>query len=263
MLQAYALCAAVDLEVELVPEEAIDLSRYRLVLAPSTQKLLSPTWQALQDWVQRGNTLYWSYHAGDSGVLHGAWCHMIDNLTGCRHQLRYGCLDLPQDPFVLQGAGLDLRVPAAGTPCGRSRLPLQPVTAQVLARDGNGAPALTSAGHGAGRVLFLNHPLERYMAEQPEVTARCGAHRLYRLLAREAGLTPGIHADEPQVQVRTVRIKDGPPLVWIFNHGWDPVDAHLDAPQAAPLFGTPNALVDGSQVVELEPKQVGVWQAKG
>lgn len=264
LLQAYALCAAADVEVELVPEEALELQRYRLVLAPATQKLLSPTWQALLDWVRAGNTLYWSYHAGDSPSLHGAWCHLIDRLTGCRHGLRYGCLDLPDDQLLIRGSGLDVRVPTTlEDPVSRSFLPIEPGRASVLARDGRGRPALVRAPHGPGRVVFLNHPLERHLAGRPDATARSGAHRLYRLIAREAGLDRTARADDPGVQLRLVEQDGAPPLLWIFNHTWDPVSAAIDVPEAESLHGTGVALADGRQTLALEPKQVAVFRVRG
>jgi len=262
LLQAYALCAGAGLEVDLVPERSIDLTRYRLVLAPATQKLLAPTWRALLDWTRRGNTLYWSYHMGDDGFLHGAWCHLFEELTGCRHQLRYGCLDLPQDPLVLQGSGLSIEQPIAGSLCGRAYLPVAPAGADLLATDGAGKPALLRARIGAGRVVFLNHPLELYIGEQAQ--AHLGAAvQLYRMIAAEAGLAPPIHASDPVVQLRFVEVDDGDPLLWIMHHGWDPVSVTVDAPAAQPLYGSATPLSDGSQTLQLAPKQVAVYRVIG
>jgi endo-1,4-beta-mannosidase len=261
LLQAYVLCAAAGLEAELVREEALELGRYRLVLAPATQKLLTATWRALLTWVQWGNTLYWSYYAGDDPFLQGAWCQLMPELTGCEHQLRYATYDLPEDPFQLHGQGLPLTVATTtGPPCRRSYLPIEPRGAQILARDGRGAPALVRNPVGQGQVLFLNHPLEYYLSELPD--AGDTGVEIYRLAARTAGLEPAVRSDNGQVQLRSVEVDGARPLLWVVNHGWEPAAVSLDAPEAEPIFGADCPLLDGSQTLHLDPKQVAVYRLR-
>jgi hypothetical protein len=261
LLQAYTLCAGAGLEAELVREEALELGRYRLVLAPATQKLLTATWRALLSWVQWGNTLYWSYYAGDDPFLQGAWCHLMPELTGCEHQLRYATYDLPDDPFQLHGHGLPLTVPTTtGAHCRRSYLPIDPRSAEVLARDGRGAPALVRNPLGKGQVLFLNHPLEFFLSELPD--AGDTGVEIYRLAARTAGLEPTIQSDNGWVQLRTVEVDGERPLLWMINHGWELATVNLDAPEAAPIHGTDCPLFDGSQTLHLDPKQVAVYRLR-
>ena len=259
LLQSYVLCAAAGIEAELVPEQSIDLSRYQLVLAPATQKLLAPTWRALLSWVRQGNTLYWSYFFGDDGFLQGAWCQLFQELTGCRHLLRYGCVDPPPDPMRLDGAGLSLEQAVAGTACGRVSLEVEATTARVLATDGRGRPALLRQEHQAGRVLFLAAPLEYYIAEQ-RMSRDCAAHELYRLVAREAGIASPTWASDPRVQLRTVEVEGESPLLWVMNHAWDNVAVELDVPRARPLHDADGDLVDGHQTIQLAPKQMAVYR---
>src|SRR5262249_47425397 len=107
LLQSYVLCVAAGLEAELVPETA-DLRRYKLLLAPATQKLLATTWRACAEHVRRGANFYWSYFGGDYDFHQGAWCHNFSELVGCEHELRYGCLDLPDAEQRIAGRHLSL-----------------------------------------------------------------------------------------------------------------------------------------------------------
>lgn len=263
LLQAYALCTAAGIEAELVPERRLDLARYRLVLLPATQKLRAPTWLDLGRFVDEGGTLYWSYFSGDNDFHQGAWCADFEGLTGCRHTLRYGCYDLPPARAELRGEGLGLAVDTeVGAPYPRAILPITPLGAEVIGRDGAGAPALTEHRRGAGRVLLLNHPWEFYLAEQAAVNAADQSHRLYRLVADRAGLKPAVPCDAPWLQTRISRAEGGT-LLWLINHGWSEVEARVDAPTGEPLLGAERPLEDGAQTVRLAPKQVAVYRVRG
>jgi endo-1,4-beta-mannosidase len=259
LLQAYVLCVAAGIEAELVPETK-PLERYELLLAPSTQKLLTTTWQRLLRRAGEGATVYWSFFGGDHDFHQGAWCHPFEELVGCRHGLRYGCPDLPDPQWSMDGPGLTLQLATdVGAPFPRAYLPIEPVGAEVLGRDNRGRPALARARHSAGQVIFLNHPLEYYLAEQADVTAASGASLLYRYLAEVAGVAPQIRAHDPQVQIRQAADSRGP-LLWLINHGWEEVAARLDTPGGAAVYGTNLALPEGQVTVALAPKQVSLYR---
>jgi hypothetical protein len=264
LLQAYALAASAGLETELVPE-GMPLAGYRLVLCPATQKLLATTWEALLAHARAGNTVYWSYFAGDQGFQQQAWCHNFAELTGCRHLLRYGCYDLPEELATLEGAGLRLRASTTGAsgPFSRAYLPIDPAPAEVLARDERGQAALTRVAHGAGQVIFLNHPWEHYLAEQAGGTDDGAAFDLYRLLATRAALRPSVRASDGRVQLRVVRASDGADLLWVTNHAWQHVTTTIDSPGGISLHGTEVPLSEGSGAVTLGPKQVAVYRLRG
>lgn len=268
LLQAYALAVKAGFEVELVPERALDWRGYRLLLAPATQKLLSATWAALLEAAAGGATVYWSYFGGDYNFHQGAWCSNFEALTGCRHHLRYGCFDLPDDRLVLHGERLALacNTNVGGRPYPRALLPLEPLAGhgtEVLARDQAGRPALTRKRHGAGRVLLLHCPLEYYLAEQADINERDDSESLYRLLATEAGLGSALRSSDPLVQLRQVETTQGPPLLWVMNRSWRARETYLDTPGGRALLGGTPALREGTTRLPLAPKQVAVYRLAG
>jgi endo-1,4-beta-mannosidase len=265
LLQAYTLCVKAGFEAELVPERALDCSGYRLVLAPATQKLLSPTWDALLAAAAGGATVYWSYFGGDYNFHQGAWCSNFEALTGCQHHLRYGCFDLPEAQLVLHGEQLSLGFDTnvGGRPYPRALLPLEPLAGhhtEVLARDQAGRPALTRKRHGAGQVLLLHCPLEYYLAEQADINERDRSEQLYRFLAAEAGLTPLLSSSDPLVQVRSVETTGSTPLLWVINRSWRAREAFLETPGGRPLTADTPALREGATRLALAPKQIAVYR---
>lgn len=259
LLQTYALCTSAGLETELVPED-VDLAPYRLVLCPATQKLKATTWRKLLLHARAGNTVYWSYFSGDYNFHQGAWCAHFSELTGCRHQLRYACFDLPADLAIIEGSGLKLStITQLGQPYPRAYLPIEPQGAEVLARDQDGRPALTRMTQGAGQVIFLNHPWEYYLAEQYHHYAMPQSVELYHFLANRAGLAPAIHCNQPVIQLRTVHTESGS-FLWLINHDWKAVETNIVSPAGGPIYGTNMALAEGSTTLEIPTKGVYVYQ---
>ncbi|HJZ88175.1 MAG TPA: beta-galactosidase trimerization domain-containing protein [Polyangia bacterium] len=233
LLSAYALARKAGLQAQVVPETH-SLDRYDLILVPSTQKLLAPTWEKILLRAADGATVYWSYFGGDYDFHQGMWCHLFETLSGCRHRLRYGVPDVPATEVVeLLGDGLALRARAAGGPFARSLLPIEPAGARVVARDTAGRAALTQHAVGRGTVFFLAYPWEFYLGEQvaPEDTS----HALYAYLAAAAGVAPAYPASDPRVHTHLVRAARED-LVWALNRSWDPVEAEVDAPGGGGTF---------------------------
>lgn len=266
LLQAYVLCVKAGIEAELVPENA-DLDPYALLLAPATQKLLAPTWHRLLKRVEAGATFYWSYYAGDYDFHQGAWCQIFEELTGTRHQLRYGCLDLPAATLRIEGGGLSLEastLAGGAAPFGRAFLKVVPTGqggAEVVARDAEGRPALTRARRGAGEVFFLAYPLEYYLAELTDINSEAGPEALYRLLSNASGLQSPIVVESPLLQVRTAQCA-GRSLLWLFNRSWSDVSSTLDSPAGVPLLGG-GRLEEGRHEIALTGKEVRVYQLEG
>lgn len=256
LLQGFVLASQAGLDPAVVGE-GDDLSPYALILCPATQKLTVPTWLALRNRARDGATVYWSYFSGDHRFHQGMWCPIFEELTGLRHRLRYGCFDLPGERCVLR-APLQLSVPTgvahAQAPYPLARLPVElqdgaPV--RVLATDGEGRPALTAHDLGAGQVVFLAYPLERYLAQLPDGSARDG-HRLYRLLADEAGLAPRYATRHPDVQSRVL----GGHVI-VQHRGWtDAVDDATDVPREATVEFERGIVKGGA----LGPKAVRVYR---
>jgi endo-1,4-beta-mannosidase len=240
LLQAFVLASQAGLNPVVVREQD-DLSRYELLLVPSTQKLTTPGWLALRDAARAGATVYWSYFSGEHTFHQASWCPIFEALTGLRHRLRYGCFDLPSERFTLKGA-VPLSVPTgvahAPAPQALARLPVELIggaPVRVLAVDGEGRPALVRHDLGAGSVLFLTSPLERYLAQLADGSSREG-HRFYRLLADEAGVEPRHSTRHPDVQSRVLTTASSE-IVVVQHRGWAAsVDDATDVPHFADVI---------------------------
>jgi hypothetical protein len=273
LAQAYALAAKAGLEVDLVeetPEGIGDLGRYRLLLVPSTQKLLAPTWKALRARAQEGAVVYASYYSGDYDFHQGLWIDDLEGTAGVRHRLRYGCFDLPEPLSTLHvvddeeryDLAVDTRV---GSAYGRAYLPLEPVAATVVGRDGRGRPALVRHRLGSGWVYFLAYPWEHYLAEHADINERDGSEALYRHLARVARVPLHDDVGDPLCQRHLVLERSGPPngeareLLWLINRRWTPTEIRL-RPDPAARWVFPvaeDAPLDGGSM-RLGPKEVRV-----
>ena len=262
LLQAYVLAAQAGLDADVVAEDD-PLDGYALVLVPSTQKLRVPTWHKLEAAARAGATVYWSYFSGEHEFHQGAWCPNFTALTGLRHRLRYGCFDLPGERLTLKGQAV-LSVPTGQqhhpAPQSLAFLPVEPAAPGVesLAVDGDGRLAIAEHRLDKGRVVFCAHPIERYLMARPDGSAR-DAHRIYRLLAAEAGLEAAYETHHPDVQARVLHA-GADDLVVVQHRGWSPsVDDASELPREAELLydrGNPSPDAFG-------PKGARVWRVRG
>lgn len=259
LLQSYVLAAQAGIDADVVAEDD-PLDGYALVLVPSTQKLRVPTWHKLEAAARAGATIYWSYFSGDHEFHQGAWCPNFTQLTGLAHRLRYGCFDLPGERLTLKGQAI-LSVPTGQqhhpAPQSLARLPIEPAAPGVesLAVDGDGQLALAEHRLGAGRVVFCAYPIERYLMARPDGSTR-DAHRIYRLIADEAGLEPAYETRHPDVQARVMQA-GADDVVLVQHRGWTAaVDDATELPRAAELLydrGNPSPDAFG-------PKGARVWR---
>ncbi|HEX4458569.1 MAG TPA: beta-galactosidase trimerization domain-containing protein, partial [Polyangia bacterium] len=243
LLQSYVLAAQAGLDVDVVGEDA-SLDGYALVLVPSTQKLRVPTWHKLESAARAGATVYWSYFSGENEFHEGAWCANFEALTGLRHRLRYGCFDLPGDRVTFKGE-VALSLPTgeatSARPQSLSRLPVDVAPGAIvetMAVDGAGRLALTEHPLGQGRVIFCAYPVERYLMERPDGSTR-DVHRLYRVLANEAGIEEAYATRHSDVQSRVLHagIGGADDLVIVQHRGWSPaVDDASAIPREADLL---------------------------
>ncbi len=263
-LSAYVLASQAGLQPSVLDEAAI-ADAPLLVIAPSMQRLLTPTWLALEAHARGGGTVYWSYGGGDHAFHQGAWCPIFERLTGCTHRLRYGCFDLPPDELALDGvlAGLTLPTGTAEVRAGRGELgpgaaylPIEPVEGRALvhARDQLGRPMLIEHRIGAGRVIFCAAPLERYAARLIDGTTR-SLSTLYRWLGEVAGVPTSPIAGAEQLCTRSLSV-GGQPLVAVMNRSFEPAPLPplLSAMRGEALMS--HAPLGGGDATHLGPKQV-------
>jgi hypothetical protein len=260
LVQAYVLAVQAGLDPAVVGEDD-EWDGYTLLLCPATQKLRTPTWARLEAAARAGATVYWSYFSGDHAFHQGMWCPSFEALTGLRHRLRYGCFDLVPEQLALRG-DVTLTVPTGvartAAPYPLARLPIEPgPSARVLATDGEGRPALTEQALDAGRLLFCAYPIERYLANLPDGSAR-DAYRLYRLLGERAGVEQRYPTRHPDVHSRVVEV-GADDLVVVQHRGWrDAVDDATLLPRGAEVLLDRSGRTDGA----LGPKGTRIYRVR-
>jgi endo-1,4-beta-mannosidase len=215
--QAYVAARAADLPLGLTREtDGIDPDA-RLYIVPSTKQLTGPGWHRLDDLARDGAVVYVSYCAGPHGVQRGPWYSHLNELFGVEHRLTYGLVDPIEDDTVeftltrdlgTLPEGTRLTFQAAGTPDSRAYLPVRPTSAEVVAVDGHGRPALLRRRHGDGWVVLCTYPLEHMSAVTPRVNPE-QTHRLYDALAAFAGVRRPVTAPDPRVSADVLVRSDG------------------------------------------------------
>ncbi|MEV6526088.1 cellulase family glycosylhydrolase [Longispora sp. NPDC051575] len=123
-------------------------------------------------------------------------------------------------------AGSTLAFPVGGSEHTRSRLPVSPGLATVVARDSDGHPALLVTEVGAGRMVLSTIPVEAFAAYRPNANPD-PTWRLYRALAAVAGVTVEVSVDDPRVLVDTIEHSSGARYAWLVNPGRESVTARF------------------------------------
>ena len=263
--EAYTLTrtAHLDADFHREPEEP---DRYRLLLSTCMPLYLAPYWTRLTRYVRSGGVLYQSFTASHQG---GLWCQRFEELFGARHELRYGQADVPGSakvtfrfvrPFADIAAGETLSFAVSGQPPATGYCPLTATTAEVVAVDDAGRPALIAHRLGAGLAVLSAYPLEYYSLQTPGVHPNAGLVRLYRALRRLAGIQPAFDCDNPAVELGWLVGPDGEHVLFAVNHAL--TAERISLTSAGPLrsvsdfeTGEPAPLD-----VTLAAKQVRIWR---
>jgi hypothetical protein len=156
---SYAALRALGYRPRVVLEEDLASGRagaIDLLVAPAVQKLLAPTWEALERF---GGRLLFSYLHGTQ-FAQGSWTHRAREFYGGVPHNRFG-LPEPSPSRLTVGDG-DLDLPKAWEPFVGTPLLLEPVQAEVVARDDRDRPMWVRVGR---RDLLL-YPVEA-VAESP------------------------------------------------------------------------------------------------
>jgi endo-1,4-beta-mannosidase len=213
------LAPAVVRESEGVPDDA------DLLLIPSNKALIGPTFGALTERVATGGHVYISWFAGTSGGQRGAWWPKLEPLFGVRHLLRYG-LNEPVDTDVIATAAVDLgdlpagsvlRFRPAGPDDSRAYLPIELLDAEVVLADQDDRPVLVRRRIGAGVLYLGTFPVEYFGAVRRDANLDDETWRLYRALAREAGIQPPVTVDSPLCAVDEIVHADGTRYTWLVS----------------------------------------------
>ncbi len=215
--QAYVSARAADLPLGITRETDGITGDARLYVVPSAKQLTGPGWYRLEELARGGAVVYVSYSAGPHGSQRGPWYSHMNAMFGVEHRLTYGLADAIEDDVVeltfttdlgdiAEGTRLEFR--AAGTAHSRSYLPVRATSAEIVAVDAHGRPALLRRRCGDGWVVLCTYPLEHMAAVTPGVNPEA-THRLYDALADLAGVRRPVTVDDPRVSADVLVRADG------------------------------------------------------
>ena len=247
LLQSYVSARAADLAPALTRELDGISEGAALLIAPSTQMLTGPGWQALERRAEAGATVFVSYFTGhrpgDEPFHPGLWHPDLNAFFGVRHRLRYGLVSpIEEDEIVWRfeqgfgglAAGEELRFCARGSEDGRSFLPLEPLEAEVVAVDSAGRPALVRRRLGSGSIVLSVYPLE-YMAALGARVNPDDTVRLYQALAREAGAEAPVRVERPDVHVDRLVRDDGKVFAFFVSYSPEAIEVEPELDGGASL----------------------------
>ncbi len=245
--QSYVAAREADLAPALVRATDGITDDARLYLLPSVKQLTTRAWRRLAELAEHGATVYVSYSAGDHDVQRGPWYAGVNDIFGVRHRLRYGLVDsIDADHVTLTfrcdfgglAAGETLTVPVAGNAHLRGFLPVEPVTAEVIATDEHDRPVLLRRRIGQGSLVLCTVPIEAMASLVPSVNPE-DTWRLYRALAREAGVRQPVTVADPRVFVDLLERDDGTRFVWLVSQCDQPISCTPAGAALSELDGTP------------------------
>jgi len=224
--QAYISARLADLPPRLTRETRGIEPGARLYLVPSAKQILAPTAAALEKLANDGATVYVSYSAGDVSWHRGPSYGSMNDLFGVKHQLDVGMVDPIADEFVeltftrdFGGLtrGTSLTFPVGGNEHVRAFLPVTPTTAEVIATDAHGRPALLRRQVGRGSLILCTYPLE-YMAAAVARVNPDATVALYGALATHAGVRRPVTVEDPDVACDVLVHRDGTRFAVISSH---------------------------------------------
>jgi endo-1,4-beta-mannosidase len=224
-MHAYIAAKRADLGPAIVRESEGIPTDADLLLIPSNKALLGTTFGELTKFVDGGGHAYISWFAGASDNQRGAWWPRLEPIFGVRHQLRYG-LNEPVDEDVYATAVMDFGDLPSGTtlwfqPAGsddaRAYLPVEVLDADVLLADQRGRPMLVRRSLGAGALYLGTVPVEFFGATRRDSNLDDETWRLYRALARAAGIEPPVTVDSPLCSVDEIVHADGTRYTWLVS----------------------------------------------
>ena len=228
-LQAFTNCVMAGLDATFADLASGEFQGIRLLIVPCLQQVTTQDVAHLERFVNGGGTVYLSY-GGEP------WFPDLGAFIGAQPRIRYGLVEAPEDllrvvlvrDFGDLTKGTELRVDARGDLRRRARLVCQPREAKVVATDSHGDPMVIERRLGAGRVIFVTHPLEYYALGGLNANATNETWMLYRALAHIACASPARawHSLVQSFSWRS-RVKPGARRVLLVNHAWEPVDTDL------------------------------------
>jgi endo-1,4-beta-mannosidase len=251
--QGYISARLADLPPKLTRESTGIETGAKLYLAPSVKQILAPTASTLEELAEQGACVYVSYSGGDVSWHRGPSYGRMNNLFGVRHQLDVGLTDpietdLVELTFTRDFGGLTrgtvLAFRAGGSEHSRAYLPVMPTTAEVIATDGSGRPALLRRQVGRGSLILCTYPVEYMAAATPRVNPDATV-TLYNALATHAGVHRPLSADDPRVACDVLVRDDGARFAVLASHADEQLTVKPVLQGNAGL-----ATLDGSEMID-------------
>jgi len=246
------------------------LPEAQLYIMPCAKFSTTNAVQVLLAAAAAGATIYASYFAGSTPGQPGPWFPWLEQVFGVTHRLRYGLVDEIEDDAVVFSfvadlgdipAGTELRFPVAAAGRARSYLPVEAVTAEVLALDQRGRPALLRNPNGEGSTVLSTYPLEHLAASRPDANPE-DTWRLYSALATAASVPRPVRADDPHLVIGGL-VVGGKEAFVALNASPDEATAGLLAPgrSITPMSVAPGGRLSGNEL-SLGPYGVAVFYAE-
>jgi hypothetical protein len=113
--------------------------------------------------------------------------------------------------------GTTLTFPVAGNEHARAYLPVTATTAEVIATDAHGRPALLRRQAGRGSLILCTYPLEYMASAAPRVNPDATV-ALYGALATHAGVRRPVTVEDPDVACDVLVHRDGTRYAVIASH---------------------------------------------
>jgi hypothetical protein len=187
---SYAVARQADLTLGFEHEADGIAEGYLLYLVPAATRPAAISWRRLAALADQGATVY-------------ASCPQSDEIFGVERQRRYGT----PEPVSTDEVRFTFRTDFGGLhegdelafDAGHAFQPVRPASAEVVAVDAQGNPALLVKRHGAGRLVLCTYPLERM----------ANAYRLYDALAEAAEVYRPVAVPDPRILVDGLRHADG------------------------------------------------------
>jgi endo-1,4-beta-mannosidase len=265
LAQAYVSARLADLAPALTRESAGIEPGARLYLAPSVKQFLAPTAGTLEALARDGATVYVSYFAGDTEWHRGPSYGRMNSLFGIEHHLDVGLTDPVEDDVIELTLARDfgglprgttLAFRAGGSAHGRAYLPLAPTTAEVIATDARGRPALLRRQAGAGDIIVCAYPVEHMAAVTPRVNPDATV-TLYAALAAHARARRPVTVSDPWVACDMLVRDDGARFAVLASHAPHPVEATPSIPNGPAILATIDGTETGDKVA-IEPYGVSI-----
>ncbi|TVR64930.1 MAG: beta-mannanase, partial [Spirochaetaceae bacterium] len=195
--------AGFDIEFQFADQPLKDAQLYLVPSVAGARAIDSRLHNELIARVENGATLYLSHDGCFLGWFEPTFGLEIQSRAAGETRVEF---ELGGDPIVIRS---------------RTRLVLRETTAEILAREPDGAAAFARNRIGAGWVYFLNAPLERFVSSTPGVfdhheTAAC--RRVYESISRDVRSHRAIESGDPLITVTEHETAEHERIVVLVNN---------------------------------------------